>query len=115
MFCRRKETRFAHIRDGTANVIMLSEILTGDDDDGYFTLERDFSRQLPGGFDLFPTAAQVESAGVTCDGIAPGDHRSNPGADWGAGFLGYSVFNTVAVPNWEACYLLRRRRLWIRL
>ncbi len=99
-FVRRRETTFAQIRDGTSNTILMSEILKGDHNNGVFTLERDFSRQLPGGFDQLPDAATVESAGVSCDGVAAGDHQSNAGRWWSCGFPGYGVCNTVAPPNW---------------
>jgi prepilin-type N-terminal cleavage/methylation domain-containing protein len=101
VFVRRRDTTIAQIRDGTSNTILLSEILKGDNNNNQFTLERDYSRQLPGGFDQFPTAAQVESAGVACDSTAPGDHQSNAGRWWACGFPGYGVFNTVAPPNWQ--------------
>ena len=101
-FVRLRETNFAQIRDGTSNVVLASEILLGDNDNNMFTIERDYSRQLPGGFDQFPTANDIESAGTSCDATAlGGDHQSNAGRRWGAGHAGFGVCNTVAPPNWR--------------
>jgi prepilin-type processing-associated H-X9-DG protein len=99
-FVRRRETSFAMIRDGTANTIMASEILKGDES-GSLTLERDFTNQLPGGFDEFPTQAQIESAGATCDTTAQSWAQSNAGRWWMGSFPGFSAFSTTAPPNWK--------------
>ncbi len=101
IFMRQRETTFAEIRDGTANTIMLSEILKGDDDDSTYSPKRDFSRQLSGTWDQFPTQAEVEAAGVACDAVAESDHKSNAGRQWMGCFPGYASFNTVAPPNWQ--------------
>jgi len=82
-------------------VIMAAEILKGDNDNGTLNLKRDFTLNLPGGFDGFPTADQVESAGTTCDTTALGWQQSNAGMWWSAGFPGWAVFSTVAPPNWQ--------------
>ncbi len=100
IFMRRRETTFSQIRDGTANTIMLSEILKGDNNNSNYNADRDFSRQLNMTTDQFPTAAEIETAGAACDAVAAGDHQSNAGRQWMGSFPGYASFNTVAPPNW---------------
>lgn len=100
IFVRRRESTFANIRDGSANTIMLSEILKGDDT-GSLDMDRDFTNSLSLGTDQFPTQADIETAGVACDGTAAGWRQNNAGQDWGAGFPGYVAFNTIAPPNWN--------------
>ena len=101
IFLRRRESPMATIVDGTSNVIMLSEILLGDESGGALRPKRDFTNQLPGGFDEFPSAAQIESAGMTCDTTATSWHQSNAGRWWMGSFPGFCAFNTVAPPNWQ--------------
>lgn len=101
VFLRRVETGIQEITDGTSNVVMLSENLTGDNDNNSFNIRRDVSRQLPLAVDQFPSAADVESSGVFCDSVAPTDHQSNAGRQWSASFPGFVVINEVAPPNWK--------------
>ncbi len=101
IFMRNRETTFAEIRDGTANTIMLSEILKGDNDNAQYNPKRDFSRQLAGTWDQFPTQTEVDTAGTACDSVAAGDHQSNAGRQWMGSFPGYAAFNTIAPPNWK--------------
>ncbi|MHB8902163.1 MAG: DUF1559 family PulG-like putative transporter [Thermoguttaceae bacterium] len=101
IFMRRNETTFAQVRDGTSNTVMLSEILKGDNDNAQYNKVRDFSRQLSGTWDRFPTSAEIETSGVACDAVAAGDHQSNAGRQWMGSFPGYAAFNTVAPPNWK--------------
>ncbi len=101
VFLRRRETRFAEIRDGTSNVIMLSEQVMGDNDGGRVTMERDFTNQLSLSTDQFPTPAEIEAAGVACDSTAQSWHQSNAGRQWSASFPGFIAINTIAPPNWQ--------------
>lgn len=101
IFLRRKETPMAAILDGTSNVIMVSEILMGDESGGTLSPKRDFTNQLQGGFDQFPPASTIESAGASCDSRAQSWQQSNAGRWWMGSFPGFSVFNTVAPPNWQ--------------
>jgi prepilin-type N-terminal cleavage/methylation domain-containing protein/prepilin-type processing-associated H-X9-DG protein len=100
-FARYRETNFADIQDGTSNVIMLSELLKGDADDGSLDLTRDFTYQLSYSTERFPVPADVETMGVACDNTAKGWHNSNAGMAWIASFPGQIAFNTVAPPNWK--------------
>lgn len=101
IFVRRRETTFAQIRDGTSNVIMLSEILKGDDTGSMLTKQRDFTNNLGTYTDRFPPASQIESLGVACDSNATSWHQSNAGQRWMGSFPGFIAFNTVAPPNWD--------------
>ncbi len=100
IFARSFESTFADIRDGSANTIMISEILKGDNNGG-LDMKRDFTNNLSLGTDQMPTQADIEAAGVACDGNATSWAQSNAGQDWGAGFPGYAAFNTIAPPNWK--------------
>ena len=101
MFLRRRETPLAAVTDGTSNVIMIGEILRGDEQNGSINMKRDFTNQLPGGFDQFPSVTVIESAGVTCDTTVQSWQQSNAGRWWMGSFPGFCAFNTVAPPNWH--------------
>ncbi|MEN6496664.1 MAG: DUF1559 domain-containing protein, partial [Thermoguttaceae bacterium] len=101
IFVRYRESSFADIQDGSSNVIMLSELLKGDGNNGALNKERDFTYQLSGYTDQFPSQSQIESLGATCDGTANSWHNSNAGREWMASFPGMLAFNTVAPPNWK--------------
>ena len=101
IFVRYRESGFADITDGSSNVVMLSELLKGDNNDSALNKERDFTYQLSGYTDKFPSASQIESLGNTCDSTAQSWQKSNGGRDWFAGVPGQIAFNTVAPPNWK--------------
>lgn len=101
IFLRRRESGFSDIRDGTSNVIMVSEILKGDDQGGTLNLRRDVTNNLPARTDQFTPSAEVETLGVTCDSNAASWHQSNVGRQWMGGFPGFCAFNTIAPPNWK--------------
>lgn len=100
-FCRRVETGMNEIIDGTSNVVMLSEHLVGDNNNSFLTWRRDFTGMAAPGWDQFPTQADVEAAGTTCDANATSFQQSNAGRQWSASFPGFIEFNTVAPPNWK--------------
>ncbi|GIX02883.1 MAG: prepilin-type N-terminal cleavage/methylation domain-containing protein [Thermogutta sp.] len=100
-FCRRVETGMNEITDGTSNVVMLSEQIVGDSNNGTLTLRRDFTNNLSLSVDQFPSQADIESAGITCDSNATSWHQSNAGRQWSASFPGFIAINTIAPPNWK--------------
>lgn len=100
-FARRSETAFRDLTDGTSNVILLAEFLKGDNSGSQLDLERDFTNSLSLGTDQFPTQADIETAGVACDGTAAGYQVSNAGRSWMASFPGWIAINTIAPPNWK--------------
>jgi hypothetical protein len=101
MFLRRRESKLGDVLDGTSNTIMIGEILKGDNSGGTLSPKRDYTNQLSLTGDQFPTAANIEAAGIACDSTATGWQQSNAGRDWMASFPGQVAFNTIAPPNWQ--------------
>mgnify|MGYP005840966025 FL=1 len=103
-FRYRAETTIAEIRDGTSNTIMLSEHLTGDDNNGLYT-PGDVVRAvaLPTTAPFW-TQAQVDAYGASCD-AAKANHHSHGGREWANALNTQTVFNTLAPPNhrWPTC------------
>ncbi len=101
MFLRRRESKLGDVLDGTSNTVMIGEILKGDDANGTLSPKRDYTNSLSLPTDEFPTAAEIETAGIACDSTATGWQQSNAGRDWIASFPGQVAFNTIAPPNWQ--------------
>jgi len=105
VFCRRKETKFAEITDGTTNTIVVGEHLTGDGDGTLYRVESDVVRGLPWSANHSTsqgpiTKATLDAAGVACDGNKS-NHSSFSALRWTRGTLEYVMFNTLATPNWK--------------
>ncbi len=104
---RAWETTPADIFDGLSNTILLSEILPGDGNGGYFTYPRDM---LPGvpltaiTTPVMPPESQVQSLGQAniAAQASVGAHHSNLGDNWGCTAWLWTTYNTVAPPNWYA-------------
>ena len=101
----RTETSLASLLDGTSNTIMVSEQLTGDNDNGVYRRESDTVRGLSwSGHQSTSqgviTQAQIDAAGAACD-ASPSNHTSVSGSRYCRGNFTYTVFNTLAPPNWK--------------
>ena len=101
VFARSFETGMAEITDGTSNTVMVAEFLHGDNSGSTATRARDFTQPLALATDAFPTAAEVETAGVACNALLAGYQVSNAGRDWLSSIPGQIVIGTAAPPNWK--------------
>lgn len=105
VFQPEAETDMAAILDGTSNTIMLAEQLTGDNDNTSYRRETDVVRGLSWSGNESTqqgpiTQAQIDAAGAACD-ASPSNHSSVSGSRYSRGIFIYTVFNTVATPNWK--------------
>ena len=100
VFMRLAGTRLEDILDGTSKTVMASELLHG----GHGALDPDTHRDFTNNFSIpttnFPSASEVEAAGVACDATAQSWRSNTGGRKWMMGIPGNSAFNTVAPPNW---------------
>ncbi len=90
------------IRDGTSNVIAVSEAIIGDGNSGFFTLG-DVIRgvNMPAGFpNTFATQSQLNTYGSLCMASgSPPTHYGITGKNWINGMPGQSFLNTLNPPN----------------
>jgi len=105
VFRFRTATPIAAIYDGTSNTIMIGEHLTGDNDNGTYRAETDVVRALAWSANESTyqgpiPASEVNTAGAACD-ASPSNHSSAAGLRWTRGMFAYTVFNTLAPPNWQ--------------
>lgn len=102
---RRKCIGMRDITDGTSNVIMVSEILTGDGDQNRVS-DTDIAQLATAptfANPEFATQAELDAAGALIDAIDPTAQASysHCGRDWAAGHAYQTLFNTTAPPNWK--------------
>lgn len=100
-FARRHATKMADMTDGTSNVVMLAELIKGDNSGSSLEKRRDFTNNLSIATRQFPPQTEIDAAGVACDSNAESWHASNAGRNWNAGIPGFIAINTVAPPNWK--------------
>jgi prepilin-type N-terminal cleavage/methylation domain-containing protein len=104
---QRATTSSADIPDGLSKTILLSEMLPGDNNGGVFSFPRDM---LPGvslaaiTTPVMPPASQVEAlAQANVAAMASvGAHHSNLADRWARNAFMWTLYNTVAPPNWYA-------------
>jgi prepilin-type N-terminal cleavage/methylation domain-containing protein len=104
---QRSTTPFADIPDGLSKTILLSEMLPGDNSGSAFTFPRDM---IPGvsiaaiTTPVMPPASQVEAQrqANTAAMASVGAHNSNMADRWARNAFMWTLYNTVAPPNWDA-------------
>ena len=101
MFNYRKPVRFRDIVDGTSNVIAASESLIGNhtDSQDYTDVARGITMTGP---DVFKSQSDIATIATAAIAGFPSNKNVNSHRDWIIGTIGYTVFNTLAPPNWEA-------------
>ncbi|QDT65746.1 DUF1559 domain-containing protein [Calycomorphotria hydatis] len=107
VFQRGAKTRIRDITDGTSNTILLSEILKGDNDQ--FSVNDSDIVAISGSPNThfadpdFPTAAELNTNGASCDAIDPTSwgSYSRCGRTWASPYPYGSIFNASAPPNWR--------------
>jgi prepilin-type N-terminal cleavage/methylation domain-containing protein/prepilin-type processing-associated H-X9-DG protein len=104
---RSSDTPLGDIRDGLSKTILLSEVLTGDNNASVFTYPRDmlYSVSVAGiTTPVMPPQSQVDAIGALAkaamDGGAASGHRSNVADKWHYNSMNNTTYNTVAPPNW---------------
>ena len=104
---QRATTQHADIPDGLSKTILMSEMLPGDNSGSAFSFPRDM---LPGvgigaiTTPVMPPPSQVEAlaqANVAAMGSV-GAHHSNLADRWARNAFMWTLYNTVAPPNWYA-------------
>jgi len=105
MFRRWIETGMAEVLDGLSNTIMLGEQIKGDMDGARYSLGDVIKPIAIAGNNPFPTQAQVDAYGLACDQARaagnPPTHNSEYGRYYMSTSMGYTVFNTIATPNYR--------------
>jgi len=104
---QRATTPFSDIPDGMSKTILLSEMLPGDNNGGVFSYPRDMLHSVSIAAittPVMPPASQVEAlaqANVAAM-AAVGAHHSNLADRWARNAFMWTLYNTVAPPNWHA-------------
>ncbi len=102
MFHQDLSTTIADIKDGTSQTIAMAEGVIGDNNDAsYQPGDLVHSQAFPAGFPtVSPTQSQLDGYGIQCQGgIA--NHYSRSGRDWQHSTMHFTIFNTMATPNWR--------------
>jgi prepilin-type N-terminal cleavage/methylation domain-containing protein len=105
---RSRNTKLSSITDGLSKTILLSEILTGDNNNSAFTFPRDMLLGVSASSittPVMPPQSQVDALGAAAqtamNGGAASGHRSNNGNMWSQNSFHSTSYNTVAPPNWR--------------
>jgi prepilin-type N-terminal cleavage/methylation domain-containing protein/prepilin-type processing-associated H-X9-DG protein len=95
------EIRMSDVTDGTSNVLMASEHLTGDNNDGALMTGASSEPRVSAfsGTNPFPTEADLQTWGQACK--ATTEHNSENAGHWIAPEPTQTALNTVAPPNWK--------------
>jgi prepilin-type N-terminal cleavage/methylation domain-containing protein len=103
-----RATKLSTITDGLSKTILMSEMLTGDNNATAFTFPRDILYSVatsPITTAVMPPQSQVDALGAAAEtamnGGAASGHRSNMGDYWHFNSYGSTLYNTVATPNWK--------------
>ena len=103
-----RATKLSTITDGLSKTILMSEMLTGDNNAAAFTFPRDILYSVatsPIATAVMPPQSQVDALGAAAEtamnGGAASGHRSNMGDYWHFNSYGSTLYNTVATPNWK--------------
>lgn len=105
-FRRDAEVEIAEIRDGTSNTIMLGEQNSGDADNNVFRADVDMVRNQAWSYTINSTRSgvipqsEVDAYGDRCL-TGSSNHTSTMGEAWIRPVNIYTVFNTLAPPNWK--------------
>jgi prepilin-type N-terminal cleavage/methylation domain-containing protein len=101
-------TKLSSVTDGLSKTILMSEMLTGDNNAAAFTFPRDLLYSIPTSpitTAVMPPQSQVDALGAAAEsamnGGAASGHRSNMGDYWHYNSYGSTLYNTVATPNWK--------------
>ncbi len=99
----QREIKFAEVRDGLTNTLMVSEHLTGDMNGGSLingeTSEVRSAVGWSGGSTEYPSAADLTTWGQQCEQTT--SHLSSNGGHWISPQPTQASLNTVAPPNWQ--------------
>ena len=98
----KAEINFADATDGLSNVLMVSEHLTGDNNDGQLMTGKSSEPRIGSAFpnaQVFPAVADLETWGQAC--LSTTTHNSENGNAWIAPEPTQTALNTVAPPNWK--------------
>ena len=101
MFNYRRSVRFRDITDGSSNAIAASESLTGGHTNGdtYTDVARSISMTGPA---VFKSQSDLATIGAAATTGLTANRNNGVRRDWAIGTCAQTVFNTLAVPNWQA-------------
>lgn len=100
-----REMNFRDITDGSSNVVILGELLKGDNNQNA-TSDSDIVRNPTNptfANNDFPTAAELATEGAVLNGLSTTAEGSLSacGSDWTSPYPHQTLFNTAATPNWR--------------
>lgn len=101
----RRTVGFRDALDGLSNTLLFSEMLKGDNSQNGVS-DTDIVRlgSAPAFADPnFPTQAELDTAGASCDAVSPTGEASwsRCGINWAAPYPYQTLFSAAAPPNWK--------------